>query len=284
MNSGVTQSIKTGFSAIGEQDIETAFQTVKIPIFDFVEVQMNYWDESWLQSNADRIQSLASEANAELIVHLPFGTEKEALGASDPTIQDTALDRYKSCIEAARSIGAKKGVLHVETTKDSPHLATVGKDDELVKILQKIANFAHSCDFELCVENLPNRYPDLSHLETLVEKIDLQLTVDTGHAIVNEYSDEDVAKFVGEYGNRICHFHLNDTRRQHDEHLPFGSGTIDFDRIFAALPADWQGTMTVEIDTFDYDYIEFSGEKLQATLERNVRMSNSSVETEKQPD
>lgn len=267
----MSRSIKTGFSAIGEQDIEEAFQIIEKSPFDFVEIQMNHWDESWMQTNADRIQSLASEANAELTVHLPFGTEKEGLGASDPTVRADAVDHFKSCIEAAQSIGAKKGVLHVETTDDSQHLISAGKEHELFTILQEIDNFAHKQDLEVCVENLPNRYPDLSDLKTLVKKTDLQFTVDTGHAKVNDYSDEDVARFVSEHGKRISHFHLNDTRKSQDEHLPFGSGTINFDQIFAALPAKWNGTLTAEINTFDYDYIEFSGEKLEASFDRSIK-------------
>jgi sugar phosphate isomerase/epimerase len=52
-----------------------------------------------------------------------------------------------------------------------------------------------------------------------------------------------------------------------DEHLPFGSGTIDFDRIFDSLrDADWTGTLSLEVFTLDYDYVATSLDRLDRAL------------------
>jgi len=64
----------------------------------------------------------------------------------------------------------------------------------------------------------------------------------------------------------LSHVHLNDTRGPTDEHLPFGAGTVGFGSIFGALPDDWEGTATLEINTRDYDYIEISVHKLDELL------------------
>jgi sugar phosphate isomerase/epimerase len=92
------------------------------------------------------------------------------------------------------------------------------------------------------------------------------MTLDTGHARVSGLDSAEIASFVGEHADRISHFHLNDTRGPSDEHLPFGAGTIDFEVIFDALPDDWEGTMSLEVFTLDFDYIGASKERLDALL------------------
>ncbi|WP_254535992.1 sugar phosphate isomerase/epimerase family protein [Halomarina litorea] len=74
-----------------------------------------------------------------------------------------------------------------------------------------------------------------------------------------------MANFAAAHGERISHFHLNDTRRARDEHLPFGSGTIDFAAIFDAL-GDWTGTLSLEVFTLDFEYVATSKERLDALL------------------
>ena len=51
-----------------------------------------------------------------------------------------------------------------------------------------------------------------------------------------------------------------------DEHVPFGSGTIDFHAIFDTLPDDWDGTLSLEVFTLDYGYIETSKTYLDELL------------------
>jgi sugar phosphate isomerase/epimerase len=264
----VPRTIQTGFAAIEHEDIGAAFITADDSAFDFVEVQMDHWDKQWLQQNGDYLQDIAGEATVDILVHLPYGDQNESVAASDSTVRTESIEWYQSCIKTAVSVGAEKGVLHVETDDNSAHLANDERHEELVETLQRLNEFACDREFIICVENLPGRYPDLDNLETLAERTDLQFTVDTGHAKVNGYSDEEIAQFVEQHGDRISHFHLNDTRKPADEHLPFGAGNIDFGQIFARLPSSWDGTLTTEINTFDYAYIRFSSEMLEDTLER----------------
>lgn len=264
----VSRTIQTGFAALGSEDIGTAFDTADESAFDFVEVQMDHWGNQWLQQNGDRLQDMATEAAADVHVHLPYGAENESVAASDRAVRTASVEWFQSCIETAASVGAEKGVLHVETDDDSPHLANEERQAELAETLRDVDQFARDREFTVCVENLPDRYPDLDRLETLAELTELRFTVDTGHAKVNGYSDREIAEFVEQYGHRVSHFHLNDTRKAADEHLPFGAGTVDFDMILGALPSLWNGTLTAEIKTTDYDYIRFSGEKIEDTLTR----------------
>lgn len=264
----MSRTIQTGFNAIRSEDIGAAFRTLEDSTFDFVEVHMDSWGRQWLQRKGDDLQEIAGETTTDALVHLPFGNENESVAASDSAIRTESIEWFQSCIETAASVGVKKGVLHVETDDDSAHLANDERQDELIDILRELDRFARDQEFTICVENLPDRYPDLDDLKTLAKRTELRFTLDTGHAKVNGYADEEIAQFVEQYGDRISHFHLNDTRKPADEHLPFGAGNIDFDQIFASLPSSWEGTLTTEIKTFDYDYIRFSGEMLDDSLGR----------------
>lgn len=65
------------------------------------------------------------------------------------------------------------------------------------------------------------------------------------------------AKLIREYGDRISHIHLNESRwDQTDEHLPVGLGKLDFDILATALrDTDWTGTCTHEITLFNLEYV-----------------------------
>lgn len=235
--------------------------------FDYVEFLMDdELNHRALSERIDEVTALAEANDVELLVHLPFHTsEDSAIGTTDDTIRDSAIKGIKNSVDVSRRLNATKGVLHIETD-DAPHLVDVGKTDQLISILTSLDKYASKRDFELCVENLPERYPNLANLEYLLDQTDVYLTVDTGHAVINGYESEEIAEFVSRYTDRISHIHLNDNRDRIDEHLPFRAGTIDFELILEPLTKGWNGTMTFEIQTTDFDYIDLSKRKLDRLL------------------
>lgn len=258
-------SITTGFTAISDAPLDDAFATIADSPFEFIELPMSRWDAAWLADAHETVASAAEAVDAGLVVHLPYGAPHESLAASDADLRAESMAWYEQNILAAAAAGATKAVVHVETDADSPHLAEADPA-MLYETLETLDARADDAGITLCVENLPNRYPSLDDLRQLVEATDVALTVDTGHARVNGFAFEEIVAFVADHHDRIAHFHLNDTRRARDEHLPFGAGDVAFGELFAALGSGWSGTLTTEINTFDYDYIRFSGQKLRDVL------------------
>jgi sugar phosphate isomerase/epimerase len=258
--------IRTGFSSLGTHSVETAFERGAAYGFDFVELTMNDYDRGLLADEAAAIRSLAADADLDVVVHLPFGRDDLAVGSSDDDARATSLAALKACVRAAGDVGAEKGVLHVEASSDAPHLLETDGLAELVTTLVELDGFARERGVELCAENMLRRPPRLSDLAVLLDRTDLSLTLDTGHARANGRDHGAVAAFVEEHAADISHVHLNDTRGPSDEHRPFGAGDYDFAGLFDAFPDDWAGTLSLEVSTEDYEYIGISKRKLDELL------------------
>ena len=258
----------TGFSSLGDGSDTVEFERGSQYDFDFIELTMNDYPADDLSADADRIRTLADEHGLELLVHLPHGGRDNMLGSSDDRVREESLRRFKSAVDAAGAIGARKAVLHVDS-RDELLLSEAGRFDELCTTVEHLAAAARDHDVELCVENMVGRQRrrlSPRDVSRLVDNTDTSMTFDTGHARTMGYDDQDMAAFVQAHGHEVSHFHLNDTRGAADEHLPFGAGTIDFETIFAALPVEWEGTLTLEIGTSTEEYIEFSHQTLAELL------------------
>lgn len=257
--------VRRGFSSLGRYPLEVALERGGEYGFDFVELTMNDYGAEQLTSDADAIRELAAEHGLDLLVHLPHGSDDDMVGSSDESVREESVAKMEASIRAAGAVGAEKAVIHVDTN-DALHLLESGDIDELVGTVADLDAFARDHGVELCVENMLGRRPTPRDLAPFAERAGVALTVDTGHARSVGYDDGDIASFVGAHAGSVSHFHLNDTRGTADEHLPFGAGAVDFERIFAALPGGWSGTLTLEITTPEYGYIEFSLEQLDALL------------------
>lgn len=259
-------SIRTGFSSLGSRSLDTALAHADEQGFDFVEVTMNDFPADELTANAESIRDTTRTDGTDLVVHLPFGDGMAAVGSSDERIRNAALSELTDSVRAAGDIGAEKAVLHIET-RGGPHLLETGDTDALVATIDELTAVGANQNVEICAENMTQRLPRLDELAGLLDRTDISLTVDTGHARSNGRPDGRIAAFAGEYADAISHFHLNDTWSTSDDHLPFGAGTVDFEGILGALPPEWEGTLSLEINTRDYEYIAFSGQKLTTLLE-----------------
>jgi sugar phosphate isomerase/epimerase len=132
--------------------------------------------------------------------------------------------------------------------------------------LRRLHDHAAPDGIELCAENLFGSPHTVADMPDLLAETPVSMTLDTGHARVSGYDASDTAAFVRDHADRIGHVHLNDTRRAADEHLPFGAGTIDFGEILGAFPADWAGTLSLEVFTESPSYLLESERRLDALL------------------
>ncbi|WP_129117002.1 sugar phosphate isomerase/epimerase family protein [Halegenticoccus tardaugens] len=234
--------------------------------FDFVELMMDGAGERRrLAADGDAFADALAERDLDLLVHLPFGGID--LGSPFEHVREGSIGEIEAAVETAAALGAEKAVLHPDTNAWSP----AWDDDDLranaVDSVRRIDAHAGARDVEICAENLPRSLFRTHDVGALLDGTDASLTLDTGHARMDGRDSAGIAAFAEEHADRISHVHLNDTRGPQDEHLPFGAGDVDFERIFAALPDDWSGTLSLEVFTFAYDYVGASKERLDALLE-----------------
>ncbi len=132
----------------------------------------------------------------------------------------------------------------------------------LAAVVQK----AGELGLDLCLENMFPRCqygvgaPDF--IEIFDQFPELKLTLDTGHANIGSSGSSRILEFIETFSDRIGHVHISDNFGKEDNHLPIGTGSINFRRIVRALKrVAYEDTVTLEIFSPDRDYLRISREK-----------------------
>jgi sugar phosphate isomerase/epimerase len=252
---------RTGFVTQLGMEYETAFDVAEEYEFDYVELLMD-GDNERRALDPEAVRAAAADRNLDLLVHLPFALDA---GSAYEHVRKGAIRELVAAAETAAAMGAEKGVAHANSKAWDP----AWNDEELRELVfDSVRELDETTpdEFEVCFENIPGGAFSIHDFSDLFDETDAVMTLDTGHARIDGLDSAEMARFVREHGDRISHFHLNDTRQAKDEHLPFGSGTIDFERILGALPDDWDGTLSLEVFTLNYGYVGVSKEYLDTLL------------------
>lgn len=153
----------------------------------------------------------------------------------DPSGRRESLDDLARCMDWLAEAGGRALVVHPGGLSDPEQF--LERREALAESLRVLANHLRGSDLLICVENMPpgvypgTRMADLVDLLEELDRPELALTLDTGHAhIAATPVTETLAagRWLG-----TTHVHDNDGRR--DTHDPPGHGTIDWDAWVAAL-------------------------------------------------
>lgn len=231
--------------------------------FDFVELMMDGAGER-RNLDAPTLRSRLDEHDLDLLVHLPFALD---IGSPFEHVRAGAVCELESAIDTAAELGARKGVLHASSDAWSPAWDDETIHAHLLGSVRDLDTFGRERGVEICVENIPGGFFSTYDFDALFAETDAAMTFDTGHARIDGLDADGMATLVERHPDRISHFHLNDTRQPADEHLPFGAGTIDFSRLFETLATvGWEGSLSLEVFTLDFEYVETSRERLDRLL------------------
>ncbi len=162
--------------------------------------------------------------NLKYAVHAPC-TDLNIACIREP-IRRASVELVGQMLDACHRIEAGVMVLHPGYFTYSSDIAQAL--DSLSRSLEEMEAFTEETDVKICIENMPAdwncfvfRYPDLD-LKTH------HLALDIGHAATTGRLDEFLEM-------PVSHFHIHDNNGLSDEHLPVGSGSIDFKAIGSAL-------------------------------------------------
>lgn len=257
-------TIKKGFVTQVGMTLEEAFEQAAAQDFDYVEVMMDGDHErTRLESQLDEIRALLEQYDLGLAVHLPF---KLDIGSPQEHVRKGAIKELKACIDVAAGLGAETGVLHASSNAWSAAWSVERIQDLILESVRELSAYGKEQGFTVAVENIPDTFFDIHDFPWLFQETDAVMTLDTGHARISGMESEEMAAFVEEWTDRIAHVHLNDTRRPRDEHLPFGAGNLDFEQILAPIQEDWSGSLSLEVFTNDWEYMQMSKKRLDALL------------------
>jgi sugar phosphate isomerase/epimerase len=121
---------------------------------------------------------------------------------------------------------------------------------ELVRLnaeaLKPLVEMAASYGLTLILENFKTPFDSVSTYSRLLEEVPgLQVHLDFGHTNLGK---DDGAYFCTHLGEHIRHVHFSDNRGQEDEHMPLGTGNIDWEKAVTALKSiGYDGTITLEV-------------------------------------
>lgn len=205
------------------------------------------------------IIDLMSSHDLKYTVHAPFIEVNPA--SVNPALQKASIAEINRSIDLANVLDSDIVVIH-------PGRAIFLNDGEYMKSVYQIAEeslktigeYAEDNGVNVCIENLPRlrgfMYQDINQLNESLERVNLPMTLDIGHAYTAGFTVDDV------YFNRIKHIHIHDNDGIHDSHLPLGDGIIDFKRFFEIFKKNgYDGIYNFELSS--KDYIEKSIEYLK---------------------
>ncbi|XVH32814.1 sugar phosphate isomerase/epimerase family protein [Haloferacaceae archaeon DSL9] len=259
-------SIRIGFTAPIRTELELTVRRGRAAGFDFVEVLFDGpFARERLEARREEVRAAFESQACGLVVHLPFAVD---VGSPFEPARRGAVDELLAGVDLAAALGAEKVVYH-----PSSKAWDVGwTDDELRPLVREsvetVADAARDRGVEPCIENVGSCPFDLDGLAALAAAAGASLTFDTGHAFIAGHDEATMARFLKTHRERVSHVHLSDTRSDSDEHLPVGMGRIDFETALSPLLDGWSGTMTHEVGTDEFAYIDAGKVQFDALVDR----------------
>ncbi len=177
-------------------------------------------------------------------VHAPFSSINPAEYVT--SLRKRFIQVLKDSISRAAEIGASVEVIHA----GFPTIFSYFYWEEATRIcagsLSELVHYGKSLGVDVVVENGVGQYDLFNTVERIRGLLDglddVDTCLDVGHACITG----DITSFITSQP-RICHIHLHDNNGQRDQHLPAGTGSIDWKEACRQLKQiDYQGFLVAE--------------------------------------
>jgi sugar phosphate isomerase/epimerase len=255
---------RTGFVTQERMETDDPLAAAARLGFDYVELLMDgRYHRTRLAERREDLREGFARRDLGLVVHLPFPLD---VGSPHEHVRRGAVAELEACLELTGALGGEKAVVHPTSDAWSQAWDHEAVRPTIAESIRTLDERAADHGVELCAENIFGSAFTIETIDGLLRETDVSMTLDTGHARVTGWTDAETAAFVAEHADRVSHVHLNDNRVERDEHLLFGSGTIDFETLLGGFPDDWAGTLSLEVFTDSFDDVAVSKERLDALL------------------
>lgn len=226
--------------------------------FDYVELTLDppcaHWATVLPMEHA--IVRALKEHSIKVVCHLPTFVYTADL---TPAIREISLKEMSHSLETAARINAEKAVLHPSFISGLGPFVMEKAAGYAWDSLCAIVKQADHLGITLCFENMYPRYHsffDPDHFEPVFKEFPrLKMTLDTGHANIDDPGKKRLAEFIQRFPHRIGHVHVSDNFGKQDDHLRVGQGNIHFKPFLKQLKqAGYDDTITLEI--FSQDLVD----------------------------
>ncbi|PSQ17276.1 hypothetical protein BRD00_08165 [Halobacteriales archaeon QS_8_69_26] len=283
--------IGRGFVSPTGTDYAEAVPTAAELDLEFVELLADgVNDRERIAEEANEVATLAEVHEVGLVVHLPTDVD---VAAPHEHVRDGALLELKAVLDAAETVDARRAVLHPpagpdrsgrhggpgatggRSTEDRDGGASDRRRKRVVAAVRALDRYADDRGVDLCVRPRFEGGDVRGVLGRLFEATDADVCLDTGLAALAGFEETDQAALLLERGDRIPHVHCNDVRSATGRYglhggpatgLPFGAGSVEFDRLLDPVREEWTGTLALSVATDDREYLEESVRRLDRIL------------------
>ena len=236
--------------------------------FDYLELTMDPPQAhfSIIRRQKKRILKALDQKKMKLVCHLPSFVYTADLTHG---LRKASLSEMIKSLEVAAGLGCLKAVLHPSYITGLGIFVMDQAREYAMESLEAIMEKANQLDLLICLENLFPKAHSLGEPEDFADIFvkfpNLKMTLDTGHAHIEDKEGKRAVKFIERFPDRIDHIHVSDNLGEADNHLPVGAGTVNFNEIVKALKGiGYDNTITLEVFSKDRDYLKMSRNKVAA--------------------
>lgn len=240
--------------------------------FDYLELTMDppHAHYGVIREQKKELLQALDRLKMQLICHLPTFVSTADLTAS---LREASIQEMLLSLNVASDLKPLKVVLHPSFIRG---LGVMMMDQAWTYAMQALDRILGEADHLGIAVSIENLFP-LSFSLVKPEDFDevfkrypaAKLALDTGHAHIGGKGGQRILEFIRRFSGKIGHVHASDNSGREDEHLPIGTGSIDFPRIVKALKGiGYDETVTLEVFSRDRDYLRISREKLSGMFAR----------------
>ena len=240
--------------------------------FDYLELTMDppMAHHSTLAANRERIVSVLADAGMGLICHLPTFVTTADLTAS---LREASVMEMLASLKVAAELGVKKVVLHPSMAGGMGGFVLDTVKHHAFDFFGKMADLAGRLGVTICLENMFPRNRLGVEANDLAEIFDafpdFRMTLDTGHANIDDPRGRRLKTLVERFADRIAHLHVSDNQGRLDDHLAVGLGTVRFADLMQRLQAaGYDETVTLEVFDENRKMLVDSRERIKSLISR----------------
>ncbi|RLF06522.1 MAG: hypothetical protein DRJ60_04285 [Thermoprotei archaeon] len=211
------------------------------------------WSHRLNSGKIKELIELGKSYSLKYLVHAPF--DGINISTPQPSLRRTSLKLIERSIRKAHKIEAKLVVVHSGFKSPFDYFRPKTTWSIFLDVLKFINRIASDLDVYIGIENMPSNAFALIHshkdamilLDEIGSSLErIRLTLDVGHS--NTISNDEIKKFLLSLGHYVIHVHVHDNKGENDDHLPIGSGNIDW-RMFVDMIKGLKliGGLTLEV-------------------------------------
>ena len=252
--------MKIGFPNNPRKDILTEIAWIGENGFDFVDLFLEPDKASLEAIDPAAVRREIERFGLDTVGHLAWYLP---IGSPLPQLREAAVAAAGAYLGAFREIGVGAVTVHANWPPG------MFSDDEGVgwqtQSLRELVRRAEALRIRLLYEPIDTRRDSPENVECILNQVPgLLCHLDTGHSNLFGRKPADL---IRQFARKLFHLHVHDNDGFYDQHLPPGTGKVDWKQVFAALRGiGYDRTITLEVFSRDRDYVLLAKSKIERLI------------------